>query len=105
MMLLLTFALLLALAAMGARRVRRARRRRAAETGLGASLTSAIAIRSYAEMDVAVRARACHCGGHLELAGEGTRETGGRRYRVARLRCESCETDRQLFFDTTDVLH
>jgi len=56
-------------------------------------------------MDDQLARRWCSCGGYLERMGEGTREAGGRRYRVARLRCQECEAVDEVFFDTTDVLH
>ena len=44
------------------------------------------------------------CGGYLERGGEGTRESGGRRFRVTRLRCQECEVVDEVFFDTTELL-
>jgi len=55
-------------------------------------------------MDQHLDQRWCFCGGYLERTGEGTREAGGRRYRVARLCCQECETPEEVFFDTTDLL-
>jgi hypothetical protein len=56
-------------------------------------------------MDAALDARVCPCGGRYSRAGEGTREADGRRYRVARLVCDTCEDGQEVFFDTTDLLH
>jgi hypothetical protein len=95
----------LALAALGARRWRRARLRRASRRRAGATAERAIGVRSYAEMEQHLLGRWCHCGGYLERAGEGSRELGPRRYRVANLRCQECEDIHQVFFDVTDVLH
>lgn len=94
-----------ALIVLSTRRWRRQRLRRAARTRPGSTPGSAIVIRSYGEMDDHLRGRWCHCGGYLERAGEGTREIDGRRYRVARQRCQECEEAYEVFFDTTDVLH
>ena len=47
--------------------------------------------------------RWCICGGYLERAGEGTRVSDGRRFRVARLRCQECDRVDEVFFDTTEV--
>jgi len=105
MVVLFTLAIVAAVAAMGLRRWRRARLRRAATTRAGASTERAIHIRSYAEMDEHLAGRWCHCGGFLERRGEGTRQEGSRRFRVARLACQECETEAEVFFDTTDVLH
>jgi hypothetical protein len=103
--LLFVAAIAAAVAAMGTRRWRRARLRRAAGQRLGSSAERAVHVRSYREIDDHVAARWCHCGGYLERAGEGTRVGAGRRYRIARLRCQECETVEEVFFDTTDVLH
>jgi hypothetical protein len=56
-------------------------------------------------MDEHLAQRWCPCGGYLERTGEGTREAGGRRFRVARLACQECERPDEVFFDTTDILH
>jgi hypothetical protein len=98
--------LVTAVTAMALRRRRRTRLRRAAAARPGASLERAIPIRSYADMDDHLAQRWCrHCGGYLERTGEGSRSANGRRYRVARLRCQECERIEEVFFDTTDVLH
>ena len=98
-------ALVAALIAMGGRRARRARLRRLAAARPGASPERAIAIRSYGEMDEHLDGRWCVCGGYLERRGEGTRGADARRLRVARLRCQECEAEDEVFFDTTEVLH
>ena len=97
--------ILAALTAMAARRARRARLRRLAASRAGATPERAIPIRSYGEMDEHLARRWCACGGYLERRGEGTRQVGGRRLRVARVQCQECEAEDQVFFDTTDVLH
>jgi hypothetical protein len=102
---LFTVAIVAAVVAVGMRRLRRTRLRRAARTRPGATAERAIYIRSYGEMDDHLRERWCACGGYLERTGEGTRDSGGRRFRVARLTCQECETVAEVFFDTTDVLH
>jgi len=98
--------LVAAIVAMALRRRRRTRLRLAAAARPGASLDRAIPIGSYAEMDDHLARRWCGwCGGYLERMGEGSRSGDGRRYRVARLRCQECERIEEVFFDTTDVLH
>jgi len=82
---------------------RRARAR--VRTGPGSSLETAILIRSFEQIDAAVRDRRCHCGERLRQTGEGAREVGGRRYRLARLACDECEEVTAVYFDVTDVLH
>lgn len=102
---LFTLAILAAVTAVGMRRLHRARLRRAAASRPGGAAERAIYIRSYGEMDDHLAGRWCVCGGYLERSGEGTRESGDRRYRVARLTCQECEAVDEVFFDTTDVLH
>jgi len=101
----LAVVLIAAVASVTARRWRRARLRKAARARPGTSAERAIHIRSYSEIDEHVRRRWCICGGYLEQAGEGTRETGGRRFRVVRLRCQECDEVDEVFFETTDALH
>ena len=103
--LLFTLTIIAAVAAMGMRRLRRARLRSAARTRAGSSPDRAITVRSYGEMDAHLAERWCVCGGYLERSGEGTREIDGHRFRVARLRCQECDTVDEVFFDTTEVLH
>jgi hypothetical protein len=103
--LLLVAVLLAAIARVGARRWRRQRLRRAAATRAGSSPAAAVVVRRYDEIDEHLRGRWCHCGGHLERCGEGARDEAGRRYRTAWMRCQECETESVVFFDTTDVLH
>ena len=103
--LLLGVAVIAAVVAVGLRRLHRARLRQAARTRPGASAENAIFIRSYTEMDERLGQRWCSCGGYLERTGEGTRDIGGRRFRVARLACQECERVEEVFFDTTDLLH
>jgi hypothetical protein len=101
----MAIAIVTAVTAVGLRRFRRTRLRRAARTRAGSSVERAFHIRSYAEIDEHLARRWCHCGGFLERTGEGTREVGGRRFRIARLACQECEEVEEVFFDTTDVLH
>jgi hypothetical protein len=102
---LLVVALVAALVATWSQRRRRASLRRAAAIRDGASPERAIYVRSFADIDGHLGRRWCHCGGYLERTGEGSRELGGRRYRVARLRCQECEDLAEVFFDTTEVVH
>ena len=83
-------------------RARGARNRHA--TGPGTSPDSALRARSYDDIDSTVRTRRCHCGTRLRLSGEGAREEGARRYRIARLACDECEESLVLWFDVTEVL-
>lgn len=103
--LLFTLIIVAAVVAMGARRLRRARLRRAAATRPGATADLAIAIRAFSEIDDHLAGRWCHCGGFLERMGEGTREGGGHRYRIARLRCQECDDVAEVYFETSEVVH
>jgi hypothetical protein len=103
--LVLALTAITAVAAVAMRRLALAGRRRRVRERPGSSPDRCIPVRSFAEMDAALDVRACPCGGRYERAGEGTRETAGRRLRVARLVCRACEEGQEVFFDTTDVLH
>lgn len=98
-------AVLVAIAVVGARRVRSWRQSRADATRPGSSAEHAIYVRSFTEMDDHLSGMWCRCGGYLERRGEGSRDEGGRRFRVARLACQECERSREVFFDTTDLIH
>jgi hypothetical protein len=103
--LLMTIAIVAAVVAVLGRRARRRALVRAARERAGATPELAILVRSFTEIDDHLGRRWCHCGGYLERVGEGTREMGGRRFRIARLRCQECEDPAEVFFDTTDLLH
>jgi hypothetical protein len=103
--LLLATAVIVAVIAVAARRLSLATRHRLVREGPGSSQERSIPVRSFADMDASLDARVCPCGGHYDRAGEGTREAGGRRYRVARLVCRTCGRGHEVFFDTTDLLH
>jgi hypothetical protein len=94
-----------AVVAVAVRRARRRSLRRAARERAGATPELAIVVRSFTEIDDHLRRRWCHCGGYLERTGEGSREMDGRRFRIARLRCQECEDATEVFFDTTEMLH
>jgi len=97
-------AIVAAVAAVGWKKYAKARARRASFQGPGSSPEEAIPIRSFDDMDAQIRHRRCHCGAFLSLAGEGTRASGERRLRVARLVCDDCEESREVFFDTSALL-
>ena len=103
--LLLAAAVIAAVIAVVTRRLSLASRRRLVREGPGSSEERSIPVRSFAEMDASLDTRVCPCGGRYDRTGEGTREAGGRRYRVARLACRTCEQGLVVFFDTTEVLH
>lgn len=101
---LLALVVTIAVIATGARRLSRARQRRALGELPGGSPERPIAIRSFAEMDGEIARRRCPCGARFGLAGEGSREIGDQRFRVAQLRCVACEEEIFLFFETTGLL-
>ncbi|MBU6283218.1 hypothetical protein KGQ64_13325 [bacterium] len=98
-------ALVAALVASGLRRARTARIRREIRDLPGSAPETALAVDDFGEMDAAIALRACPCGGRPTLAGEGSREVDGRRFRVARLVCPSCEEEQFVFFETTRLFH
>jgi len=103
--LLIGTAVLVAVSVVGVRRVRRWRLDRADAERQGSSAERAIYIRSFTEMDDHLSGMWCRCGGYLTRLGEGSREEGGRRFRVARLACQECERECEVFFETTDLVH
>ena len=103
--LLMTAAIVAAVIAVARRRLRRSALRRAGQEREGATVDRAIAVRSFTEIDDHLGRRWCHCGGYLERTGEGSRQLGERRFRIARLVCQECEAVDEVFFDTTDVVH
>jgi hypothetical protein len=103
--LVLLAALVAAMAAMAVRRARARRLDRADAGRAGASEDDPVYVRSFDEIDAHLTRLWCRCGGDLERQGEGSRQVGPRRYRVARLRCQDCDRSRDVFFDTTDVAH
>ena len=62
-----------------------------------------IAIADYGEMDLAVAAQTCPCGGLYTVRGEGPGSTPGRR--VAHLECRRCEREAWMYFDVSQVRH
>jgi len=103
--LLLVAALLAAIVGLAGRKYRRGRLRRAATTRAGSSVEEAIAVRRFDEIDDHLSGRWCHCGGFLERRGEGSRRVADRNFRIVRLSCQECETEAEVYFDTTAVLH
>ena len=103
--LLFVAAIAAAMIAMGLRRLRRVQARRAARRRRGATPELAIPVTSWSDMEPHLRRRLCACGGTLRLAGEGSRAVGERRFRVGRLVCDDCETEEDVYFDTTAVRH
>lgn len=103
--LLIALAVVAAVASTALRRRRRARIRELAQEREGGTDARAIPITSYDEMDPWIAGRVCVCGGRLTRIGEGTHAARGRRFRIARMRCDDCDQLDELYFDTTDVTH
>jgi hypothetical protein len=80
---------------------RRLRRRRMEVTRPGRSEATAIRVSDYGEIDLAVLAQRCACGGRFTVRGEGSRGT----LRIVRLECRSCERERTVYFDVRAVRH
>lgn len=101
----LTTALLLALAAAALRVLRRRRIRAVAATLPGARPDNAIHVANFNEIDAALRARRCICGGFLASLGERSARDGDRVLRVVRAECGRCENEQTVYFDTSTMLH
>lgn len=99
---LFTLAIVAAVVALAARRLRlyHAERQRP-----GATLRSAVVVAGFDEMDIAIAARRCRCGGDYALTGEMSRAIEGRRFRISRLSCKECGREALMHFDVTLVFH
>ena len=102
---LLTLALLAALAASLRRVMRRRRIASVAESLPGAAPEHAIAVGDIGSIDGALRARRCICGGLLTSLGERSEAHGERMLRVVRAECSRCERVQTVYFDTATVFH
>lgn len=95
---LLLLALLVALAVWAARGAKRrwakSRSARARATTPGFTADNPIVLRSASQLNEAVAAARCECGGRVQALGETTRLG----LRVARGRCVECEEDVDLYF-------
>jgi hypothetical protein len=101
----LTTALLLALGVTALRMLRRHRIRAVAATLPGARPDTAIRVRDFTEIDAALRARRCICGGFLSSLGERSARDGDRVLRVVRAECGRCENEQTVYFDTSVLVH
>ncbi len=103
----LIFALVVLLAATTwvSRRWRARGRRLTLAIGPGSSIERAIVVRSFDEIDRIVAARRCSCGRPLRPTGEGARQRGAQRFRLARLACDECEDEHVIFFDVSELVH
>ncbi len=102
--LLLTVALLAALAAAGWRALRRQRRRRLLAALPGGTRSTAIEVEAFSEIEDHLRVRECPCGGLLASLGERSEREGGgmsRILRVVRTECRRCEELSEVWFDAT----
>jgi hypothetical protein len=101
----LTLALLLALAAVASRRLRRRRIGKLASSLPGALAGNPIRVAEPGEIDDALRARRCICGGFLTSLGERSEVAEDRVLRVVRAECNRCEAEQSVYFDTERLLH
>lgn len=90
---------------MALRWVRRRKIRALATTLPGARPDNAIGVRDFSEIDAALRARRCICGGFLTSLGERSVRDGDRVLRVVRAECGRCEDEQTVYFDTSTLLH
>jgi hypothetical protein len=98
----LTIVLLVAVIRVG---VRRWQRVRADQQRPGATIHRAVTVSSFDEIDAAVQATECWCGGFFFPSGETSRTFGDRRFRVVRMVCNRCERDQFMYFDVTQVFN
>jgi hypothetical protein len=103
--LLLTLALLLALAFSARRLWLRRRLARLLGSLPGGRANSALTVRSFDEIDDQIRARRCPCGGRYEVRGEGSRAVRASRLRVVHVECGTCENEASVYFDVTGLFH
>jgi hypothetical protein len=103
--LVLLAALVAAMVAMAVRRARVLRLDHADARRSGGSEDDPVYVRSFDDIEAHLATLWCRCGGYLERHGEGSRQCGDRRQRIARLVCQECDRPREVFFDTTDVAH
>jgi hypothetical protein len=103
--LVLSLALIVALAFAGRRMFRRtsARKRLAALPGM--SRETAISVADFDEIETHVARLRCPCGGRYDQKGESSSEHGGRRFRTAGIECRFCEERLRIFFDVTRMFH
>jgi hypothetical protein len=102
---LLTLALLAALAASLRRALRRRRIDTVAASLPGATPEYAVAVGDIGGIDAALRTRRCICGGLLSSLGERSEAHGERMLRVVRAECRRCEKIQIIYFDTATVFH
>ncbi len=98
---LLGIAVAIAAAAVGARKLRDHLHERSQP---GQSQATAIHIMDFAEIDLELRRQSCRCGGRFVSLGEGP-VRGTRPLRVAHLECRSCERERRVYFDLSEIRH
>jgi hypothetical protein len=101
---LLSLALVAALAAAGWRMLRRRRRRLLLAALPGGARDSAIEVEAFSEIEDHLRVRECPCGGLLASLGERSESEGrgpSRILRVVRVECRRCEERAEVWFDVT----
>jgi len=103
--LLLTVALLAALAASGWRWRRRRRLARELAALPGGSRATALAVEDFSAIDAHVARRECRCGGRLQAHGERSEPDGQRVLRVVRVECRRCERRGEVWFDASRAYH
>jgi hypothetical protein len=103
--LLLTLALIIALAFSAWRWWRRRKLDRRLRALPGGSAATAIAVASFDEIDEEVRRRRCPCGGRHDVHGEGAETDNGRSLRIVQVECRFCERRSRIYFDVSRLFH
>ncbi|HVM97690.1 MAG TPA: hypothetical protein VMT89_14945 [Candidatus Acidoferrales bacterium] len=100
--LLMTLAVIAAVAVVGWRRWEKSRWQRRQP---GASIDQPLVVSRFDEIDATIAERRCWCGGAFAESGETSRNIGEQRFRVVRLVCKECERELLMYFDVTAVFH
>ncbi|RMG15697.1 MAG: hypothetical protein D6729_12215 [Deltaproteobacteria bacterium] len=87
------------------RSLARRARERAWRRAPGRSPRNPVRVRCFDEIDAAVDAARCWCGGRLRLRAEAGRQGPAGAVRVARAECRACGVVHFLFFDLSEVRH
>ena len=101
----IALALILALAFSARRLLLRRRYARLMRRLPGGSITNALQVKSFDEIDEQIQARRCPCGGRYGVRGEGSRAVNQQRLRIVRVECGTCERETSIHFDVTGLFH
>jgi hypothetical protein len=101
--LVFTLAILVAFAAIGARRLSAWRKQREQLARPGRDEGAPIVVHDYEELEATWRRERCACGGRFELLGESTVTGGGGTVTCVLLKCSACDKRDAVYFDVSGV--